>query len=151
MLLSQLRRQMVYGMHDISQEYTVDGIYAWTLVTTLYPSAACNLFGTYWALFGIQLNTRNMLRSHLAGYSSRMIQWEQSVFYVVQVSRKVRRIMVVECKKVFPEKSRIFQIPEYSGTKTKIDYKHMNSNFFQNLENSGNFRNCLALFKPFEG
>lgn len=151
MLLSQLRRQMVSGMHDISQEYTVDGIYAWTLVTTMYPSAAWNLFGTYWALFGIQLNTRNMLRSHLAGYSSRMIQWEQSVFYVVQVSRKVRRIMVVECKKVFPEKSRIFQIPENSGTKTKIDYKHMNSRFFQNLENSGNFWNFLALFKAFEG
>ena len=112
---SQLRRQMVYGMHDISQEYTVDGIYAWTLVTTMYPSAAWNLFGTYWALFGIQLNTRNMLRSHLAGYSSRMIQWEPSVFYVVQVSRKVRRIMVVECKKVFPENSRIFQILENPG------------------------------------
>ena len=151
MLRSQLRRQMVYGMHDISQEYTVDGIYAWTLVTTMYPSAAWNLFGTYWALFGIQLNTRNMLRSHLAGYSSRMIQWEPSVFYVVQVSRKVRRIFVVECKKQTPEKSRIFQILENSGATTKNDYKKMNSRIFQILENSGKFWSFLALFKPVEG
>ncbi len=59
--------------------------------------------------------------------------------------------MVVECKKVFPEKSRIFQIPENSGATTKIDYKKKNSRFFQNLENPGKFSIFLALFKPFEG
>jgi hypothetical protein len=92
---------MVSGMHDTSHEYTFDGIYAGTLVTTLYPSAAWNLFDTWWAVFGLQLHTITILKAHVASYSARLLQWGQSVFDVLSFSRIFRKNLECGCQKPF--------------------------------------------------
>lgn len=100
---------MVSGMYDTSHEYTFDGIYAGTLVTTMCSSAAWTLFETWWALFGLQLHTIKISKAHVASYCARLLQWGQSVFDVLPFSRIFRRILEFECFKTFPDVSRIFQ------------------------------------------